>query len=80
MLNRAFAFAALVSLASCRAQPTAPNFPAAERDVAPIVGDTFSTEDARDRAGEAEEVMDLAELKPGMSVADVGAGEGYYTV
>ena len=24
--------------------------------------------------------MDLAELKPGMSVADVGAGEGYYTV
>jgi len=80
MLIRAFAFVAIVCLAACREQPTAPHFPAAQRDVAPIVGDTFSTEDARDRAGEAEEVMDLAELKPGMSVADVGAGEGYYTV
>jgi ubiquinone/menaquinone biosynthesis C-methylase UbiE len=67
-------------LAACRAQPTSPHFPTAQRDVAPIVGDTFSTEDARDRVGEAEEVMDLAELRPGMSVADVGAGEGYYTV
>ena len=56
------------------------SFPAASRDVAPIVGDTFSTEDARDRLGEAEEVMQLAGVKPGMSVADVGAGEGYYTV
>jgi predicted methyltransferase len=67
-------------LGACRAEPSTPRFPAAERDVAPIVGDTFSTEDARDRAGEAEQVMQLAELKPGMSVADVGAGEGYYTV
>ena len=55
-------------------------FPAAHRDVAPIVGGTFSTEDARDRLGEAEEVMELAGVKKGMSVADVGAGEGYYTV
>ncbi|MES2119334.1 MAG: methyltransferase domain-containing protein [Pseudomonadota bacterium] len=48
--------------------------------MAPVVGDAFSTEDARDRLGEAEEVMQLAGVKPGMSVADVGAGEGYYTV
>ncbi len=68
------------SLAACRAQPSEPRFPAAHRDVAPIVGDTFSTEDARDRLGEAEQVMQLAGVKPGMSVADVGAGEGYYTV
>src|SRR3954447_14734884 len=68
------------ALAACRAQPTTAHFPAAQRDVAPIVDDAFSTEDARDRVGEAEEVMNLAELKPGMSVADVGAGEGYYTV
>lgn len=64
----------------CRAQPSQPRFPAAQRDVAPIVGGTFSTEDARDRLGEAEDVMELAAVKPGMSVADVGAGEGYYTV
>ena len=80
MSNKATALAALVLLASCRAQPSAPHFPAAQRDVAPIVGDAFSTEDARDRVGEAEDVMSLAQVKPGMSVADVGAGEGYYTV
>ena len=70
----------LLLLAACRAQPGEPKFPAAHRDVAPIVGGTFSTEDARDRLGEAEEVMGLAGVKAGMSVADVGAGEGYYTV
>src|SRR5437764_12261610 len=80
MWNRAAAAAAVLALAACRAQPSEPHFPAAHRDVAPIVGGTFSTEDARDRAGEAEEVMQLAGVKPGMSVADVGAGEGYYTV
>lgn len=79
MWNRAAAAACLI-LAGCRAQPTEPQFPAAHRDVAPTVSDTFSTEDARDRLGEAEQVMVLAGLKPGMSVADVGAGEGYYTV
>jgi predicted methyltransferase len=72
--------AALFALASCRGQPSEPQFPDAHRDVAPIVGDTFSTEDARDRLGEAESVMQLAGVKPGMVVADIGAGEGYYTV
>jgi ubiquinone/menaquinone biosynthesis C-methylase UbiE len=70
----------LLVLAACRAQPSEPRFPTAHRDVAPIVGDSFSTEDARDRLGEAEEVMQLTGIKPGMSVADVGAGEGYYTI
>ena len=80
MWSRTAAAAALLTVAACRAQPSEPRFPSAHRDVAPIVGSTFSTEDARDRAGEAEEVMELAGVKPGMSVADVGAGEGYYTV
>jgi ubiquinone/menaquinone biosynthesis C-methylase UbiE len=79
MWNRAAA-AALVALVGCRAEPSQPHFPSAHRDVAPIVGDSFSTEDARDRVGEAEEVMDLAGIESGMYVADVGAGEGYYTV
>jgi ubiquinone/menaquinone biosynthesis C-methylase UbiE len=79
MWNRSAALLAL-ALLSCRAQPTQPRFPAAERDVAPIVGDTFSTEDARDRLGEAEDVTRLASLAKGMWVADVGAGQGYYTV
>ena len=76
----AVAICAAALLASCRSQPAAPHFPAAHRPVAPIVSDTFSTEDARDRLGEAEQVMQLAGIRPGMWVADVGAGEGYYTV
>lgn len=80
MWSRTAPAALLLLLVSCRAQPSEPHFPSAHRDVAPIVGGVFSTEDARDRMGEAEQVMQLAGVKPGMSVADVGAGEGYYTV
>ena len=69
-----------LSLADCRANPDEPNFPKANRPVAPTVSSTFSTEDARDRLGEAEEVIQLAGVRPGMWVADVGAGQGYYTV
>ena len=69
-----------LAVAACRAEPQAPRFPDADRPVAPIVSDRFSTEDARDRLGEAEEVMAFAEIRPGMSIADIGAGEGYYTV
>jgi ubiquinone/menaquinone biosynthesis C-methylase UbiE len=70
----------MLALGACRAEQSEPQFPNAHRDVAPIVNDRFSTEDARDRIGEAEAVMQLAGVKPGMWVADVGAGEGYYTV
>lgn len=70
----------LLATMGCRAEPQPNEFPKAGRAVAPIVNDSFSTEDVRDRTGEAEEVMRLAEIAPGMSVADVGAGEGYYTV
>lgn len=80
MWTKASALALALALAACRSHPPQPQFPAAHRDIAPIVSDAFSTEDARDRVGEAEQVMDLASIKPGMSVADVGAGRGYYTV
>ena len=72
---------ALLLLAACRAEPgDNSRFPPPGRDVAPIVGDSFSTEDARDRTGEAESVIAFAGVAPKMSVADIGAGEGYYTV
>jgi predicted methyltransferase len=74
------ALLAALALTACRAEPQSRNgFPNANRDVAPIVGDSFSTEDTRDRLGEAEAVIAFAGVKPGMSVADIGAGEGYYT-
>ena len=80
MSTRAYFALPLLLLFACKAEQGTIGFPKAGRDVAPIVGESFSTEDVRDRTGEAEEVMRLAEIKPGMSVADVGAGEGYYTV
>ena len=55
-------------------------FPAPSRPVAGVVTDTWSDEDTRDRAGEADTVMALLRVRPGMQVADVGAGSGYYTV
>jgi predicted methyltransferase len=63
-----------------KAEPRAPRFPAADRPVASIVSARWSTEEARDRVREAERVMDMADIRPGMTVADIGAGEGYYTV
>ena len=56
------------------------SFPAAHRPVAPIISNRFSTEEARDSVREAQEVMDRAGVAPGMTVADIGAGEGYYTI
>ena len=55
-------------------------FPKAHRPVAPIVSPRWSTEEARDRLNEAGEVMNRAGITPGMTVADIGAGEGYYTI
>ncbi|WP_419826260.1 class I SAM-dependent methyltransferase [Sphingomonas sp.] len=55
-------------------------FPAAARPVAGIVSDRWSTEADRDRVAEARAVMDAAGIGRGMTVADIGAGEGYYTI
>jgi SAM-dependent methyltransferase len=68
------------SWAVCDAQAQTPRFPPADRPVAPIVTPAYSTEAARDGHGEAERVLDRLSVKPGMRVADVGAGDGYYTV
>lgn len=56
------------------------NFPPADRPVAKIVSDRWSNEETRDRLDEADKIMDMAGIAPGMTVADIGAGEGYYTV
>lgn len=76
----------LIALAACSAQPPAakphdePQFPAAARPVAQIVSARWSDEPTRDKSNEASEVMDRSGVKSGMTVADIGAGEGYYTV
>ncbi|MAK98585.1 MAG: SAM-dependent methyltransferase [Citromicrobium sp.] len=59
---------------------TARAFPEPDRPVSEVGSNQFSTEDKRDSQGEAQKVMDLAAIEPGMTVADIGAGEGYYTI
>jgi protein-L-isoaspartate O-methyltransferase len=70
------------ALAACgqSAEEQRNTFPEPQRPVAPIESSSYLNEDARDSVGEAERVMELAEIRAGMYVADIGAGEGYYTV
>lgn len=56
----------------------AATFPLPQRDVARIVSPAWADEASRDRAGEAEKVIKLVGIRPGQTVADIGAGSGYY--
>jgi ubiquinone/menaquinone biosynthesis C-methylase UbiE len=80
------ASAAALALVGCDAQggdgqkPAAREFPRAHRPVSELGANSVSTEEARDNRNEAATVMDLAKIAPGATVADIGAGDGYYTV
>ena len=85
ILRRAVASGLLVVLTACGqasgGRPeSAIEFPRPDRPVSGLGSSQFSTETARDNRGEAETVMELAGGEPGMTVADIGAGNGYYTV
>ena len=91
MLRRAtpvLLLAACAALSACEQQTpadldrpeTSREFPRAYRPVSELGKTSVSTEQARDDRNEASTVMDLAQIEPGMTVADIGAGEGYYTV
>ncbi|MED5545484.1 MAG: class I SAM-dependent methyltransferase [Pseudomonadota bacterium] len=56
------------------------DFPLPDRPVSPGGSTAFSNEIQRDSVNEAKVVMDLARISEGMTVADIGAGDGYYTV
>ena len=53
-------------------------FPAPRRPISSIVSPQWSDEATRDAAHEADTVMALLGVRPGMAVADIGAGSGYY--
>jgi ubiquinone/menaquinone biosynthesis C-methylase UbiE len=86
MRDRLLPLLALLAATACDAPehdtpvPTGREFPAAYRPVSSLGSNAFSTEQQRDDRREAQTVMDLADIRPGMTVADIGAGEGYYTV
>jgi predicted methyltransferase len=67
-------------------QPLAPAgapataFPAPRRPVAHIISPSWGDPSERDRNGEVEEIAARLHLKPGMTVADIGAGAGYDTL
>lgn len=84
-MRGAIALMALAALAACDVAEkdravTARDFPRAYRPVSEIASNAFSTEQIRDDRREATTVMDQAQIAEGMAVADIGAGEGYYTV
>jgi SAM-dependent methyltransferase len=56
------------------------HFPAPDRAISSIVAPRWTGEDVRDRYGEADKVIALAGVHSGMTVADIGAGDGYYVV
>lgn len=55
-------------------------FPKPERPVADIISPIWHGEKERDAAGESRQLVRLLGIKPGMTVADIGAGSGYYVV
>jgi SAM-dependent methyltransferase len=55
-------------------------FPKPERPVADIISPIWHDEKERDAAGEPRQLVQLLGIKPGMTVADIGAGSGYYDV
>jgi cyclopropane fatty-acyl-phospholipid synthase-like methyltransferase len=77
MLTGALAVAVSLDRASAAG---ADCFPSPDRPVAMVISPAYSSEERRDRLGEAERVLNRLGIRQGMRVADIGAGDGYYTV
>jgi SAM-dependent methyltransferase len=62
------------------AKRDAAGFPPADRPVAGIVASEWSSGPDRDAADESGQLVRGLEIRPGMAVADIGAGSGYHTL
>jgi SAM-dependent methyltransferase len=77
-----FAMSGAGSAQDFMAEPGAPAaaFPKLGRPVADIVSPVWHDEKERDAAGEPVQLVRLLGVKSGMTIADIGAGSGYYVV
>ncbi|MFD1303411.1 class I SAM-dependent methyltransferase [Methylobacterium marchantiae] len=75
-----------LALAAHAAEPLAPPgtpasaFPKPDRPVAEIIAPLWASEAERDKVDEVGQVARLMAIAPGETVADIGAGSGYYTM
>ena len=77
-MNRAVRLSVL--LACLPLMAGAATMPRPQRPVAKVISAEWGEETARDRAGEAADVIRIAGIRAGMAVADIGTGGGYYVV
>ncbi|MCJ2024633.1 class I SAM-dependent methyltransferase [Methylobacterium sp. J-067] len=86
MLRLSLLLSLALTVPAWAAQPLAPPgapagvFPKPDRPVAEIVAPQWTAEAQRDKAGEFEQVAKAMRIAPGETVADIGAGSGYYVV
>ncbi|KNY21014.1 methyltransferase domain-containing protein [Methylobacterium sp. ARG-1] len=84
MIRHILLLTALLAGPALAAGPLAPPgapasaFPKPDRPVAEIVAPQWSSEAERDKAGEFDAVARGMGIAPGETVADIGAGSGYY--
>jgi len=78
----AAAFTMSVSAQDFKAESGAPAsaFPKPDRPVADIVSPIWHDEKERDDAGEPRQLVRLLGINSGTTIADIGAGSGYYVV
>lgn len=83
---RLIALAAVVALPAFAAEPIGPPglpasaFPKPDRPVAEIITPLWAAEADRDKVDEVGQVARLMKIGSGDTVADIGAGSGYYVV
>jgi SAM-dependent methyltransferase len=77
MKNMAWLMGSALLVATSARGASAPAFPLPQRPVADIVSPTWGDRAHRDAADEAGQIARHLRLRPGMTVADIGAGSGY---
>ena len=68
---------ALAGACPVNAAPPLAGYPAPGRPVAPVISTSWWDPAARDQADEVGQIARALALRPGMTVADIGAGDGY---